>query len=507
MRYLIANAHIVTGADTFVGSVGVDGGLIVGVWRKEDKSFEEFAASAEDTIDATGLCLLAGGIDVHVHFREPGMTHKGDIQSESRAALLGGITSYIDMPNTRPPTVSEAALEEKLELAEGRSWADYGFHLGATNSNLEEILGADQEKYAGIKVFMGSSTGNMLVDKEEALGRIFQIKGKTILIHSEDQGIIEANLAKARAAYGDAIPFSAHPAIRSRLACIKSTAKALELAIKYGTRLHICHVSTAEEVQMVRAAKIHNPLISAETSVNYLWFCDEDYSRLGSMIKCNPAIKSAADREALIAGLAEGVIDSIGSDHAPHTAYEKGLAGVRGNTAEEKGLAKIGGNTIGENSRDYLSCPSGTVSVGEQLPVLFTIAAQTGMPLNRIASAISERPAEIFGIAGKGFIKAGMEADLVLVDPSEQFIQGKPEYKCGWSPYEGEKLCGAVKAVFLHGEPVVKDGRMAGSPQGRRLSYSDEHETECTDYPTGQKSNCPTKISGEPGQSNVEEGR
>lgn len=476
MRYLIENAEIITGADSFTGSVGIDGDLIAGVWRKvaeeagHSTSLEDFSTSAEK-IDATGLCLLAGGIDAHVHFREPGMTQKGDMESESRSALLGGITSYIDMPNTIPPTISEAALDGKLSLAEGRSWADYGFHLGVTNSNYEEVLKADRSKYVGLKVFMGSSTGNMLVDREETLEKIFQIKGKTILVHSEDQGIIDANLAKAKATYGSDIPFSAHPLIRSRLACIKSTIKALEMAVKYGTRLHICHVSTAEEVQMIRAAKIHNPLISAETSVNYLWFCDEDYERLGARIKCNPAIKSSRDREALIAGLAEGIIDSIGSDHAPHTAEEKGIAWAAdcsrfGNKKETQGI-------LTKPGMSYLSCPSGTVSVGQQLSVLFTIAAQTGMPLLRIASAISERPAEIFGICGKGFIKEGMVADIVLIDPAEQFVQEKPEYKCGWSPYEGEQLCGTVKMVFLHGEVAVRSGKLTGEPKGKRLKLSD----------------------------------
>lgn len=477
VRYLIHNAEIITGTESFTGSVGIDGGLIAGVWRNDaipdDFRAEDFA----DKIEAKGLCLMAGGIDAHVHFREPGMTHKGDIASESRAALLGGITSFIDMPNTYPPTVSETALEGKLALAEGRSWADYGFHLGVTNGNFEELLRVPSCKFAGIKVFMGSSTGNMLVDKEKTLEKIFQIKNKVILVHSEDQGIIDALLAKAKATYGDAIPYSAHPQIRSRLACIKSTIKALEMAVKYGTRLHICHVSTAEEVQMIRAAKIHNPLISAETSANYLWFCDEDYPRLGARIKCNPAIKSARDREALIAGLAEGIIDSIGSDHAPHTAEEKGLRGSCVKAASAVDCSVAEGKPTGAGV-SYLDCPSGTVSVGQQLSLLFTIAAQTGMPLTRIASAISEKPAEIFGILGKGFIKEGMEADLVLIDPYEQFIQGKPEYKCGWSPYEGESLCGAVKAVFLHGELVAQNGRTIGSPSGRPLHYVVSKEEE-----------------------------
>ncbi len=458
-KILLTNATIVTGASSKKGALAVDGERIAGIWYRSasDSDDSEALQAFPDSkiIDLNGKVLMAGGIDAHVHFREPGMEWKADIESESKAALLGGVTSFIDMPNTLPPTTNLDALQDKLTRAAVRSWANYGFHIGATNGNaavIREYLAEGRGgEFGGIKVFMGSSTGNMLVDDGETLSDLFRIKGKPILIHSEDEGIIKANLAAFKERFGVEIPFSEHPAIRSRNACVRSTAKALAMAIEYGTRLHVLHVSTAEEVEMIRVAKIHNPNITAETSANYLWFCDEDYGTLKGKVKCNPAIKTAADREALRKGLAEGIIDTVGSDHAPHLPSEK--------------------------ERPYLECPSGIPSIQQSLSVVLTVADifnegrnagnEAPLTLSGIASAFSEKPAEILGISDRGSLKAGNYADLVVIDPEEEYSVKDIAYKCGWSPYDGMTLKGMIDKVFLNGKQVIADGRLTqDSPSG-----------------------------------------
>lgn len=461
-RTLLANARLLTGECLRVGALGIEGPDIVGIWVRgegvsdDGKAIEAFPGA--EIIDLGGRLLMAGGIDAHVHFREPGMTQKADMESESKAALLGGITSFIDMPNTSPPCTTIEALQDKLTRAEGRSWCNYGFHLGATNANvgiINEYIADGLGKYFfGIKVFMGSSTGNMLVDREDSLQNIFKLKGKPILIHSEDEGIIKANLEKAKAKFceydkegrlvRDGIPFSEHSLIRSREACVKSTHKALKLAEEFGTRLHILHVSTSDEVDMIREAKSRGVHVTAETSANYLWFDDSAYDSMKGLVKCNPAIKTAQDRVALRKALADGTIDVIGSDHAPHLLSEK--------------------------QRDYLNCPSGVPSVQQSLSVAFTVAHQCGIPLTRIASAYSENIAYILGIEKRGFLKTGSRADLTVIDPDEEFTVGIPAYKCGWTPYEGLRLCGAVKMVFLNGELAVRDGIVVSSkPSGQAI--------------------------------------
>ncbi len=479
-RILLTNAMIATGASTKKGALAIDGERIAGIWHRgtsdSDDSEALQAFPDSEVIDLAGKVLMAGGIDAHVHFREPGLERKADIESESKAALLGGITSFIDMPNTMPPTTDLGALHDKSSRADGRSWANYGFHIGATNGNAgmirEYLAEGHGGEFGGIKVFMGSSTGNMLVDNKDALSDLFRIQGKPILIHSEDEGIIKANLEAAKAEFGEDIPFRMHPLIRSRKACIRSTAKALAMAIEYGTRLHVLHVSTAEEVEMIRAARIHNPNITAETSANYLWFSDEDYETLKGKVKCNPAIKSAADREALRGGLAKGIIDTIGSDHAPHLLSEK--------------------------VDNYLACPSGMPSVQQSLSVLLTVAGlynegktqeeEDLLTISRITSAFSEKPAEILGIKDRGSLKIGNYADIVVIDldreysvQSHDLAANAPEteysvrdiaYKCGWSPYEGVKLRGAIEHVFLNGRQVVADGHLIqGSSSGQPIAF------------------------------------
>lgn len=464
-RILLTNATIVTGASTKKGALAIDGERIAGIWYREDSASDDSEASRAfpnaEIIDLDGKVLMAGGIDAHVHFREPGLERKADIESESKAALLGGVTSFIDMPNTMPPTTDLETLQDKLNRACGRSWGNYGFHIGATNDNAamirEYLAEGHGNEFGGIKVFMGSSTGNMLVDNNETLTDLFKVKGKPVLIHSEDEGIIKANMEAAKAKFGEDIPFSKHPQIRSRKACIRSTAKALAMAIEYGTRLHVLHVSTAEEVEMIRAAKIHNPNITAETSANYLWFCDEDYETLKGKVKCNPAIKSTSDREAIRKGLAEGIIDTIGSDHAPHLLSEK--------------------------VDNYLKCPSGMPSVQQSLSVLLTVAAlynegknaddEALITLSRIASAFSERPAEILEIKDRGSLRIGNYADIVVIDPEQEYSVKEVAYKCGWSPYEGITLRGVIERVFLNGRQVVASGQItAESPAGKKLEFS-----------------------------------
>ncbi len=464
-RILLTNATIVTGASAKKGALAIDGERIAGIWYRgaSDSNDSEALRAFPDSevIDLDGKVLMAGGIDAHVHFREPGMERKADIESESKAALLGGVTSFIDMPNTLPPTIDLDALKDKLNRAHGRSWANYGFHIGATNGNAgmirEYLAEGHSGEFGGIKVFMGSSTGNMLVNNDETLTNLFRIKGKPVLIHSEDEGIIKANLEAAKAEFGENIPFRMHHWIRSRKACIRSTAKALAMAIEYGTRLHVLHVSTAEEVEMIRAAKIHNPNITAETSANYLWFCNEDYETLKGRVKCNPAIKSASDREALRKGLAEGIIDTIGSDHAPHLLSEK--------------------------VDNYLKCPSGMPSVQQSLSVLLTVAAlyndgknpedEALITLSRIASAFSEKPAEILGIKDRGSLKVGNYADLVVIDPNREYSVKDIAYKCGWSPYEGTTLKGVIDKVFLNGQQVVTDSHLTqDSPSGQPIAFT-----------------------------------
>lgn len=462
---LLYNASIVSSDGVRAGAVGIRNERISNVWYAGDDGTVEFGGKhipakelpsaflemypGAEATDTAGKLLMAGGIDAHVHFREPGLTAKADISSESSAAVLGGVTSFIDMPNTTPPTVSAARLSEKLAIAEGRSYANYGFHLGATNNNSEEIRAlAGSEDFAGIKVFMGSSTGNMLVDNDSALKDIFHIKGKRVLVHCEDESIIRENMQKAIERYGEAIPFRAHEEIRSRKACIRSAAKALEMAIEYGTRLHLLHISTAEEIEMVRAAKQINREITAETSANYLWFCDSDYDTLGSKVKCNPSIKTARDRDALREALKDGIIDTVGSDHAPHLESEK--------------------------LRPYLYAPSGIPSIQHSLPVLLTVAQQEDIPVERIASAFSEKPAELFGIKDRGAIKEGYYADIVIVDPECRFtpVRDDLRYKCGWTPYEGAELKGKVDTVFVNGKKAVSKGRLTTEgPAGNKLVF------------------------------------
>lgn len=443
---LLKNATLVTAAKVGEGSVLIEGDRITAVWWAESEDynfrldmFTKKNPEAEIS-DLTGKHIIAGGIDAHVHFRDPGLTHKADMATESRAAAAGGVTTVFDMPNTKPATTEAVHLAEKLALAKEKSVINMGFHIGATNENASVIAsfvqngdaetGLKPSDIAGVKVFMGSSTGNMLVDEENTLAELFSIKEKSVLVHCEDEATIRKNMERAREKYGEDIPFSEHEHIRSRIACIKSSIKALELAIKYNTRLTLCHISTKEEVEMVRAAKLNNPGITAETSCNYLWFCNEEYDKLGSRAKCNPSIKTSSDRAALREALKNGQIDTIGSDHAPHLLSEK--------------------------DAPYGSAPSGLPSIQQTLPVLLTIAEDENIPLERIASVFSEKAAEIYGLE-RGKIQEGWYADLVIFDLNRQFVVRNEDQhgKCGWTPYDGVTLKGVIEEVIINGKQIT----------------------------------------------------
>ena len=437
---ILDKATIVTSEKEAVGTVIIENGRILDILYSDSEDYTyniyKYMKGRPEVIDLAGKHLMAGGVDAHVHFREPGLTHKADMATESQAALAGGVTSVMDMPNTTPATTSAEALKEKIQIAATKGIIKIGFHIGATNDNIDEICrlvregdcktGITPQDIAGVKVFMGSSTGNMLVDDGGSLERLFNIKEKPVLVHCEDEATIKENLAAAKEKFGEDIPFREHENIRSRRACIKSSIKALEMAIKHGTKLVLCHISTKEEIEMVRAAKISNPEITAETSCNYLWFTDEDYERLGSKVKCNPSIKTAEDRKALRKALAEGIIDTIGSDHAPHLLSEK------------------------ENT--YCKAPSGLPTIQQSLPVLLTIAKEEGIPLTRIASVFSEKASDLYGL-DRGKIAKGYAADLVVFDYGQEFTVRNEDQrgKCGWTPYSGTTLNGKIESIYING--------------------------------------------------------
>ena len=456
---LLNKATIVTSEQEAVGSILIIDGKIEQVIYSDDEKFEYLIYNIKknhadlEVLELKGKWVMAGGIDAHVHFREPGLTHKADMETESMAAVAGGVTSVIDMPNTSPVTTSAEALAQKLELAKGRVAANIGFNIGATNENHQEICAmlegksqVKKENIGGVKVFMGSSTGNMLVDSGNALTNFFDIKDRPVLVHCEDEGTIKANMEKAKEKYGEEVPFTEHENIRSRFACIKSSIKALELAMSRGTELVLCHISTKEELEMVRAAKLNNPDIVAETSCTYLWFCNEDYARLGSKVKCNPSVKTSSDREALIKGLADGIIDTIGSDHAPHLLSEKAAT--------------------------YFKAPSGLPTIQQSLPALLTIAVNNEIPLTQIAKVFSEKAGEMYGLK-RGKIAEGYAADLVIFDLNKEFTVKKEDLysKCGWSPYDGETLKGFIELVLVNGETALENGRITTAQAGQLLKF------------------------------------
>lgn len=445
MKTLIKNSLIVNEGEVFKGSLLIDGKIISAIFRDNETLTE-----ADKIIEAEGLIMMPGLIDDQVHFREPGNTHKGDIESESAAAVIGGVTSFMEMPNTNPPATTLALLENKYRIASQTSFANYSFYLGGTNENFHEIEQADRSKICGLKLFLGSSTGNMLVDDQKALDLIFSKSKMLIAIHSEDENIIKANLISAVEMYGEEIPFSLHPVIRSREACIESTAKAINLAIKHNSSLHILHISTKEEVEMIKNARRINPNITGEVCVHYMVMDDKMYCDYGSKMKCNPAIKSKSDRDAIIEAVKEGTINIVATDHAPHTIDEK-------------------------NNR-YNAAPSGLPLIQHSFQIMWELHLKGLFSITDIADRMAHSPARRFRIEKRGFIKEGFFADIMIFSPNQptKVDKNNIKYKCGWSPFEGTTFNSSIIHTFINGVHAVSNGELTGLKAGERLIFTYE---------------------------------
>lgn len=439
MKTLIRNITIINEGERKVGSVLIDNDLIAAILPADIK------IDVDETYDGTGKFLFPGVIDDQVHFREPGLTHKGSIASESTAAVAGGVTTFMDMPNTKPQAITSDLLEWKYERAAETSIANYSFYIGATNDNIHEITAIDYSKVCGVKVFMGSSTGNMLVDNETALAAIFEATPPIIATHCEDEEIVCANLAAARQLYGVEVPWRCHADIRSAAACVRSSAKAALLARHYGARLHILHLSTADEICLLDTGE--DPKITGEVCVHHLWFCTADYQRLGPFIKWNPSIKSAEHREALRRAVADGRIAVVATDHAPHTLAEKGGT--------------------------YFNTPSGAPMVQHSLVAMLELAEQGLWSYETVAERMSHSPAKLFKIINRGYIRPNYKADLTIVERSEWTVcQENILYKCGWSPMLGETFRHKVVRTYVNGKLAYADGKVNSDVRGERLIFN-----------------------------------
>jgi dihydroorotase len=442
---LIVNARLVNEGREFDADLRIRDGRIDAIGGSLP------ARAGEAVVDARGRRLLPGMIDDQVHFREPGLEYKADMATESAAAVAGGLTSVMDMPNTSPPTLDNDALEDKYRRAAGRMWSNHGFYLGASNDNIAAIRALDPLSAPGIKVFMGASTGNMLVDDPATLDAIFREAPTPIITHCEDTPTIEANLALFRAKYGDDIPVECHPDIRSREACLKSSVLATSLAKKHGSRLHVLHVSTADELALFEAGPLMRAdgtrkRITAETCIHFLRFDRSDYATLGNLIKCNPAIKDASDREALTAALATGEIDVLATDHAPHTWEEK--------------------------QRPYAQAPSGLPLVQHALLAALELVHEGKLTNAQVVQKVSHASAQLFDVAGRGFLREGYAADLVLVDDAPLLVRREDVLsKCGWSPFEGMTFHSSIAATWVNGVQVWDGKRLLGSAAGQRLRF------------------------------------
>lgn len=406
------------------------------------------AEAADRVLDAGGKHLLPGMIDDQVHFREPGLTHKGEIATESAAAVAGGITSYFEMPNVNPLTINRAALEDKYDRATQKSLANFSFYLGASNDNLDEIKNLDPKAACGIKVFMGASTGNMLVDKVEILEGIFAHAPTIVVTHCEDTPMISANEAKYREQYGEDVPMSCHPLIRSEEACYKSSSLAVSLAKRFGTRLHILHLTTEKELSLLQAGPLAEKQITAEACVHHLFFSEEDYETKGALIKCNPAVKKASDREALLDAVKNDLIDVVATDHAPHTWEEK--------------------------QGTYFKAPSGLPLVQHALIAMLEHYHAGRFSLEQVVQKTSHNVAELFQIAERGYIREGYWADLVLVDLSAPTVvdEQKLYSKCGWSPFAGYIFKSSIYATLVNGELAYENGVVNGDIRGKRIAFN-----------------------------------
>jgi dihydroorotase len=441
---LIRNATIINEGHSFKGDLFIKGETISVIGNPGQLD----PPSGSQIIDASGLLLLPGVIDDQVHFREPGLTAKGDIFSETRAAGAGGITSFMDMPNTVPQTVTVDSLKEKFNLGSEKSLINYSFYIGATNTNLNEIMKADPAEVCGIKVFMGSSTGNMLVDKESSLRELFSKAQMPVAAHCEDETIIRKNNEIFKNKYGESVPFSMHPIIRSREACFKSSSYAVRLASEYNTRLHILHLSTADEIKLFsNELPLKEKRITGEVCVHHLWFDDSYYSNLGSRIKWNPAIKTVFDREALVKGINDNHIDIIASDHAPHMAEEK--------------------------SKSYFNAPSGGPLVQHTLVAMLELWHRKIVSIEKIVEKMCHNPAILFNIKERGFIRERYKADLCLVNPDDQWTVTKDNilYKCGWSPFEATTFHSRVVRTIVNGTTIYNKGIFNEDYRGQRLLF------------------------------------
>ncbi|MCU0435903.1 MAG: dihydroorotase [Bacteroidia bacterium] len=440
--YLIQRATVVNEGRTFEADVLVRDGKIEAV------SETPLSVNDAQVIDALGLHLFPGVIDDQVHFREPGLTHKGDLYTEAKSAVAGGVTTYMEMPNTVPSAVTQELLEQKYQRAAEVSLANYSFYIGTTNTNIDELLKTDPATVCGVKIFLGSSTGDMLVDNEEALERIFSEVKMLIAVHAEDDPMIKQNMAAYKEQYGDDIPAKFHPLIRSREACYASSSKAVARAKKYGTRLHVLHISTAEELALFDNTKpLREKNITAEACVHHLWFAAEDYDTKGNYIKWNPAVKNAADREAIWLAVLDNRIDVIATDHAPHTIEEK--------------------------EQPYTKAPSGGPLIQHTLVAMLETARNGRISLERVAEKMCHAPAELFRIEKRGYIRPGYWADLVLVNLNAPWTVEKSNlhYKCGWSPFEGTTFHSRIEKTFVSGHLVYNSGAFDETKKGMRLRF------------------------------------
>jgi len=441
-KLLISNARLVNEGIIRDADVLVDGEKIARI-----DSGLSLPAGAEH-IDAAGKFLLPGMIDDQVHFREPGMTHKGDLASESAAAAAGGITSFMDMPNVNPQTTTRSALADKYGIASGRCTANYGFYFGATNGNVEEVKALEVGEACGIKAFMGASTGDMLVDDPRVLEKMFEHAPIMMVTHCEHSPTIWDNEAKARAEYGEQVPFSEHPKIRSADACLASSTLATDLARRHDALLHVLHLTTAIEMPLFSTAHRSEKRITAEVCVHHLWFDESQYEQLGSRIKCNPAIKSAKDREALITALNEGRIDIIATDHAPHTASEK--------------------------ASSYFKAPAGLPLVQHAMLTLFDLVADGQISMEMLVDRVSHAPADLFGVSQRGYVREGWFADLVIVDAAASYKVNRDNLlsKCQWSPFEGHEFSASIDTTIVNGAVVYRHGELTGNIAGQRLVFT-----------------------------------
>lgn len=444
--YFIYNISIVNEGEIAEGSVLIENGKIKKIIKGSTNRDE--IDKGHESIDGKGKYLIPGIIDDHVHFREPGLTNKGDIYTESRAGVAGGVTSFMDMPNTLPQAVSIGKLNEKFRIASEKSLANYSFYLGATNDNLDEIKKADKSQVCGIKLFMGSSTGNMLVDNESSLRKLFNESEILIAAHCEDEQLIKSNFDAYFQKTGNSLDVSYHPLIRSEEACYQSSSLAVDLAYKYNTRLHLLHMTTGKEMSLLDNSPFsENKKITAEVCVNHLWFNEKDYFSKGNLIKVNPAIKTETDRLALLSALSDHTIDVIASDHAPHLLEEK--------------------------MKDYANAPSGAPMIQHSLPLMLELYHRKMISLENIIEKMCHAPARIFHIEKRGFIREGFQADLVIVDLNDKnmIVRTGILYKCGWSPLEGIILHSKICMTFVNGNLVYNHGSFNENLKGQALTF------------------------------------